>query len=167
VLKFAFDGQQITAKKLRAFERHQLEQKLKDDQHAAEVARTALGDIERRIAVKSIGLEFLESRVDSFVKAALAEAGHTSDLAERYLEKIDELHDLMALLAGLSWATGGGGYCKMEFPKFKFPALADENLVIAFDEKALKSAAEPWRKLGQELLNNPTADIASAFFNQE
>jgi hypothetical protein len=28
-------------------------------------------------------------------KAALAEVGHQSDLAERYLEKIDELHDLM------------------------------------------------------------------------
>jgi hypothetical protein len=167
VLKFALGGEEITSKKLRAFERHQLEQKLKEDRHAAEVASTTLKQIEREIGIKTIGLKFLDNRTDSFVKAALTEVGHQSDLTERYLEKIDGLHDLMVLMAGLSWATGGGGYCEIEFPKFKFSALADEDLVIAFDEKALKSAAEPWRKLGQELLKNPTADIASAFFNQE
>ena len=43
VLRFALDGQQITAKKLRAFERKQLEQKLRDDRHAAQVASRTLG----------------------------------------------------------------------------------------------------------------------------
>jgi hypothetical protein len=43
VLRFALDGQQITAKKLRAFERKQLEQKLGDDKHAAQVASKTLG----------------------------------------------------------------------------------------------------------------------------
>jgi hypothetical protein len=167
VLKFALGGEAITPKKLRAFERHQLEQKLKDNKHAAEVASTTLQQIEREIDIKTIGLRFLDNRTDTFVKAALAEVGHQSDLAERYLEKIDELHDLMVLMAGLSWATGGGGYCNIELPKFKFPALADEDLAIAFDEKALEAAAEPWRKLGQQLVNNPTADIASVFFNKE
>jgi len=166
VLKFALGGEAITPKKLRAFERHQLEQKLKDDKHAAEVASTTLQQIDREIGIKTRGLTFLENRTDSFVKAALSEVGHQSDLAERYLEKIDELHELMVLMAGLSRATGGGGYCNIEFPKFKFPALANQDLVIAFDEKALESAAEPWRKLGQQLVNNPTADIASAFFNK-
>lgn len=166
VLKFALGDGEITAKKVRAFERHQLEQKLKDDQHTAEVARASLGEIEREITFKSIALKFLQNRIESFVKAAIAEAGYTSDLAERYLEKIDELHDLMVLMAGLSWATGNGGYCEIKFPKFKFPALAAENVVIAFDENALASAAEPWRKLGQQLVNNPTADITSAFFHK-
>jgi hypothetical protein len=166
VLKFALGGEAITPKKLRAFERHQLEQKLKDDKHAAEVASTTLQQIDREIGIKTIGLGFLENRTASFVKAALSEVGHQSDLAERYLEKIDELHELMVLMAGLSRATGGGGYCNIEFPKFKFPALANQDLVIAFDEKALESAAEAWRKLGQQLVNNPTADIASAFFNK-
>jgi hypothetical protein len=166
VLKFALGGEAITPKKLRAFERHQLEQKLKDDKYAAEVASTTLQEIDREIGIKTIGLGFLENRTASFVKAALSELGYQSDLAERYLEKIDELHELMVLTAGLSRATGGGGYCNIEFPKFKFPALANQDLVIAFDEKALESAAEPWRKLGQQLVNNPTADIASAFFNK-
>ena len=167
VLKFALGGEAITPKKLRAFERHQLEQKLKDDKYAAEVASTTLQEIDREIGIKTIGLGFLENRTASFVKAALSEVGHQSDLAERYLEKIDELHELMVLMAGLSRATGGGGYCNIEFPKFKFPALANQDLVIAFDEKALESAAEAWRKLGQQLVNNPTADIASAFFNKD
>jgi hypothetical protein len=167
VLKFALCGETITPKKLRAFERRQLEQKLKEDKHAAEVASTTLQEIDHEIGIKTIGLGFLESRTDRFVKAALAEVGHQSDLAERYLEKIGELHDLMVLMAGLSRATGAGGYCNIEFPKFKFSALSDEDLVIAFDEKALDSAAEPWRKLGQQLINNPTADIASAFFNKD
>jgi hypothetical protein len=167
VLKFALGGEAITPKKLRAFERHQLEQKLKADKHAAEVASKTLQEIDREIEIKAIGLRFLENRIDSFVKAVLAEAGHTSDLAERYLKKIDELYDLMALMAGLSWATGHGGYCNLNFPKFKFPSLANEDLVIEFDEKALNSTAQPWRELGQHLINNPTADIASAFFHKD
>ena len=167
VLKFALGGEAITPKKLRAFERHQLEQKLKDDKHAAEVASTTLQQIDREIGIETMGLGFLENRTDSFVKAALSEVGHQSDLAERYLQKVDELHDLMVIMAGLSRATGGGGYCNIEFPKFKFPALANQDLVIAFDEKALESAAEAWRKLGQQLVNNPTAEIASAFFNKD
>ena len=151
VLKFALGGEAITPKKLRAFERHQLEQKLKDDKHAAEVASTTLQQIDREIGIKTTGLGFLDNRTDGFVKAALTEMGHQSDLAERYLQKIDELHELMVLMAGLSRATGAGGYCNIEFPKFKFPALANQDLVIAFDEKALEPAAEPWRKLGQQL----------------
>src|ERR1700751_4001411 len=91
VLKFALGGEAITPKKLRAFERRQLEQKLKDDKHAAEVASTTLQQIDREIGIKTRGLTFLENRTDSFVKAALSEVGHQSDLAERYLEKIDEL----------------------------------------------------------------------------
>jgi hypothetical protein len=53
VLRFALDGQQITAKKLRAFERKQLEQKLKDDKHAAQVASETLGQIEHQITAPS------------------------------------------------------------------------------------------------------------------
>ena len=70
VLKFALGGEAITPKKLRAFERRQLEQKLKDDKHAAEVASTTLQQIDREIGIKTTGLGFLENRADSFVKAA-------------------------------------------------------------------------------------------------
>ena len=74
VLRFALDGQQITPKTLRAFERKQLEQKLKDDKHAAEVASQTLGQIEHQIEAKKIGLDFLDNRTERFVKSALVEA---------------------------------------------------------------------------------------------
>jgi hypothetical protein len=76
---FGQDGEAITPKKLRAFERHQLEQKLKDDKHAAEVASRTLQEIDHEIGIKTVGLGFLENRTDSFVKAALVEMGHRSD----------------------------------------------------------------------------------------
>jgi hypothetical protein len=84
VLRFALDGQQNTAKKLRAFERKQLEQKLKDDKHAAQVASKTLGQIEHQIDVKKIGLDFLDNRTERFVKSTLVEAARESDLGERY-----------------------------------------------------------------------------------
>ena len=90
VLRFALDGQQITAKKLRAFERKQLEQKLKDDKHAAQVASKTLGQIEHQIDVKKIGLDFLHNRSERFAKSALVEAARESDLGKRYLQKIGE-----------------------------------------------------------------------------
>jgi hypothetical protein len=90
VLRFALDGQQITAKKLRAFERKQLEQKLKDDKHAAQVASKTLGQIEHQIDVKKIGLDFLHNRTERFAKSALVEAARESDLGKRYLQKIGE-----------------------------------------------------------------------------
>ena len=101
VLRFALDGQQITAKKLRAFERKQLEQKLKDDKHAAQVASKTLGQIEHQIDVKKIGLDFLDSRTERFVKSAVVEAARESDLGERYLQKIGELRDVWLQLVGL------------------------------------------------------------------
>jgi hypothetical protein len=73
-LRFALDGQQITAKTLRAFERKQLEQKLRDDRHAAQVASKTLGQIEHQIDVKKIGLDFLDNRTERFAKSALVEA---------------------------------------------------------------------------------------------
>ena len=68
------------AKKLRAFERKQLEQKLKDDRHAAQVASKTLGQIEHQIDVKKIGLDFLDNRTERFVKSAVVEAARESDL---------------------------------------------------------------------------------------
>jgi hypothetical protein len=61
------------ARTLRAFERKQLEQKLKDDKHAAQVASATLGQIGHQIDVKRIGLGFLDNRTERFVKSALVE----------------------------------------------------------------------------------------------
>ena len=168
VLKFALGGVTITPKKLRAFERHQLEQKLKDDKHAAEVASTTLQEIDREIGIKTVGLKFLENRTDGFVKAALREVGHQSDLVDRYRATIDRLRALVTVMAGLTWYAGGGdGYRELQFQKWGFPELADENLTIGFDENSLNAAAAPWRQLACKLLSNPTAQITlSTIFSE-
>jgi hypothetical protein len=168
VLKFALGGETVTSKKLRAFERHQLEQKLQDDKHAAEVASTTLQEIDREIDIKAVGLKFLENRTDGFVKAALREVGHQSDLVDRYRETIDRLRALVTVMAGLTWYAGGGdGYRELQFQKWGFPELADENLTIGFDESGLNAAAAPWRQLACKLSNNPTAQITlSTIFSE-
>jgi hypothetical protein len=168
VLKFALGGVTIAPKKLRAFERHQLEQKLKDDKHAAEVASTTLQEIDREIGIKTVGLKFLENRTDGFVKAALREVGHQSDLVDRYRETIDRLRALVTVMAGLTWYAGGGdGYRELQFQKWGFPELADENLAIGFDENSLNAAAAPWRQLACKILSNPTAQITlSTIFSE-
>jgi hypothetical protein len=168
VLKFALGGEAVTSKKLRAFERHQLEQKLKDDKHAAEVASTTLQEIDREIGIKTVGLKFLKNRTDGFVKAALREVGHQSDLVDRYRETIDRLRALVTVMAGLTWYAGGGdGYRELQFQKWGFPELADQNLAIGFDENSLNAAAAPWRQLACKLLNNPTAQVTlSTIFSE-
>jgi hypothetical protein len=173
VLRFALDGQQITPKTLRAFERKQLEQKLKDDKHAAEVAAQTLAQIERQIDVKKIGLGFLDSRTERFVKSAVVEAARESDIGERYLQKISELREVWLQLIGLRSVVGthdnfchtaGYGLPGMEMTYFNLPALTSKDFQISANEQTLDKAAAPWRALATELVNNPNADakIASA-----
>jgi hypothetical protein len=173
VLRFALDGQQITPKTLRAFERKQLEQKLKDDKHAAEVASQTLGRIEHQIEAKKIGLDFLDNRTERFVKSALVEAARESDLGERYLQKIGELRHVWLQLVGLRAVVGTHddftsgpmyGSPKIDLPRFGLPALAGKDFQISANQQALDKAAAPWRVLATELVKNPKADakIASA-----
>jgi hypothetical protein len=173
VLKFALGGEVITARKLRAFERHQLEQKLKSDRHAAQVASVTLREIEREIAVKTIGLKFLELRSDRFVRSAMVEAARESGLGELYLQKIDELRDVLLQLLGLGWVVGPhDGFrarpvlegAELHFQDFGLPAIAGKDLKIVADRKSLEAAAAPWRKLAAELVKNPTtADVKAAY----
>src|ERR1700722_772959 len=167
VLRFALDGQQITAKMLRAFERRQLEQKLKDDKHAAQVASETLGQIEHQIDVKRIGLDFLDNRTERFVKSAVVEAARESDLGERYLQKIGELREVWGQLIGLRVVVGEHdqfasgrmyGLPQIEIPRFGLPALAGKQLEISVTQQALDKAAAPWRALATQLVKNPNAD---------
>jgi hypothetical protein len=71
-------------------------------------------------------------------------------------------------MAGLTWYAGGGdGYRELQFQKWGFPELADQNLAIGFDENSLNAAAAPWRQLACKLLNNPTAQVTlSTIFSE-
>lgn len=172
VLKFALSGEVITAKKLRAFERHQLEQKLKVDQHAAQVASATLHEIEREISVKTTGLKFLELKSDRYTKSAMVEAAREFGLGELYLQKIGELREVMLQLLGLGWVVGThDGFragqvfegVELQFQHFGLPVLAGKDLKIVADRKSLETAAAPWRKLATELMTNPTADAKTAY----
>jgi hypothetical protein len=166
VLKFALGGEAITATKLRAFERHQLEQKLKADKHAAQVASSTLQQIEHQIAVKTLGLRFLDNRFQRYVRSAVVEAAGESDLGERYLQKIGELREVLLELLGLDSIVGahdGFGrpsYAELaiEFPHFGLPALAGKDLTISASEQDLEKAASPWRGLASQLAKNPKAE---------
>jgi hypothetical protein len=168
VLKFALGGEAITATKLRAFERHQLEQKLKADKHAAQVASQTLQRIEHQIAVKTLGLRFLDNRFERYVRSAVVEAARESDLGERYLQKIGELREVMLQLLGLGSIVGSAdgfhfdrpSYAELaiEFPKFGLPALVGKERTITVSEEELEKAASPWRALASELAKNPKAE---------
>jgi hypothetical protein len=174
-LKLVLGGEPITAAKMRSFERQQLEKKLEADRHAAQVASATLTEIEREILVKTVGLEFLENRSEKFVKSAVIEAARESGLGELYLQKIDELRDVLMQLLGLGWVVGGHDDFRagpvegveVQFQRFGLPALAGKILKVTADRNALESAATPWRELATKLLKNPTADakLALRHFN--
>jgi hypothetical protein len=165
VLKFALGGEAITATKLRAFERHQLEQKLKDDQHAAQVASQTLGQIEHQIDVKARALRFLDNRFQRYVNSAVVEVVRESDLGERYLQKIGELREVMLQLLGLGSFVGSTdnffrdipNYAefKVELPVFGMPAPDGKKLTIAASKQDLEQAAAPWRELANQLAKTP------------
>lgn len=171
VLKFVLRGEVITEAKLRSFERQQLEKKLADDRHAAQVATESLRHIEREIAVKTTGLKFLEGRAEKFAKSAIIEAARELGLGELYLQKIGELREILVQLLGLGWVVGGhDGFrtvpifegVETQFQNFGLPALAGKDLKVVVDKKTLETAAAPWRKLATEFLRNPDADARSA-----
>jgi hypothetical protein len=170
VLKFALNGQVITTSKLRAFERHQLEQKLKDDRHAAQVASQTLQQIEHQIAVKTMAVQYLQNRLERYVKAAVVEVARESDIGERYLQAIGEARELLLQLLGLGSVVGstdrffhhdipGHAEFNIEFPVFELPALAGKNLTIVVKEQDRQKAAAPWRELAIQLAKNPAAQV--------
>jgi hypothetical protein len=169
VLKFALGGEMITATKVRAFERHQLEQKLKADKHAAQVAAETLGQIEHQIAVKTLGLRFLDNRFQRYVRSAVVETARESDLGELYLKKIGELREVLLQLLGLGFVVGSHdqfyhdrpNYAEfaIEFPHFGLPALVGKDLTISASEQELEKAASPWQALATQLAKNPKAKI--------
>ena len=168
VLKFALGGEAITATKLRAFERHQLEQKLKDDKHAAQVASETLQQIEHQIGVKTLALRFLDNRFQRYVRSAVVEAARESDLGGRYLQKIGELREVMLQLLGLGFVVGSHDkfyhdiprYAEfaIELPNFGLPALVGKELTIRASEEDLEKAASPWRSFASQLAKNPKAE---------
>jgi len=162
LLKFALGGESITPAKVRAFERQQLEAKLEQDGHTAEVASRALGEIELNIATKTIAIFFLESRVEKFMKPAVIEAAGEFKLGERYL----------AAIWGLGCVVGShDDFCRgpvregveLQFMSFGLPPIGNKELTITTTQKALDAAAADWRALGTKLIANPAVNATTAY----
>jgi hypothetical protein len=162
LLKFALGGESITPAKVRAFERQQLEAKLEQDGHTAEVATRALGEIELNIATKTIAIFFLESRVEKFMKPAVIEAAGEFKLGERYL----------AAIWGLGCVVGShDDFCRgpvregveLQFMSFGLPPIGNKQLTITTTQKALDAAAADWRALGTKLIANSAVNAATAY----
>jgi hypothetical protein len=107
-----------------------------------------------------------------FAKSAIIEAACELGLGELYLQKIGELRDILLQLLGLGRIVGGHDDYRSspvyegvetQFQRFNLPALKGKELKIVTDKKTLDAAAEPWRKLVNELLKNPNADARAAY----
>jgi len=167
VLDFALGGDVITDVRLRAFERAQLEKKLADDKHAAEIARESLNQIEFEIAVLTIGLRFLDARADRFTKSALIEAAEELEIGNRYLDQLADLEKTWQQLVGLGFVVGHHEEFRalMEGVEIHFqsflPSLRGEDLKFVSN----RTAVGPWQRLANELLKNPQVDVAAMFPN--
>jgi hypothetical protein len=135
------------------------------------VASKTLGQIEHQIDAKKIGLKFLDHRQERFLKSALVEAAHESDLGERYLQKIGELREVWQKLVGLRAVVGthdqfssipAYSMSEIKMPHFGLPALTGKDLQTSASQQALDKAAAPWRAFATELVKNPNADVKIA-----
>ena len=132
------------------------------------MASETLGQIEHEIAVKMLGLRFLDNRFERYVRSAVVEAAREFDLGERYLQKIGELREILLQLLGLGFVVGSHDkfyhdiprYAEfaIELPNFGLPALVGKEMTITASKEDLEEAASPWRALANNLAKNPKAD---------
>jgi hypothetical protein len=145
-------------REIRKFERAQLEEKLKGDRHAAEVARAALDAIEVEIEGKRRQLTELEGRREDFAADAVLE--HADAVGAAYLLKVDELRDLLGRLNGLAVVlrnyrryrpSGGPAETPIPLPSFGLPSFGAPRpgFTLKIDPSAedMQAAARPWREL--------------------
>jgi hypothetical protein len=106
-LQWLQEGARLAKPVARAFEREQLQEKLKADTHECEVARSALAQAEDEIEVLHRQIATLEKRRAKFVNAALIE--HANTVGAEYVAAIAVLTDKLASLLGLASVAGWAG----------------------------------------------------------
>lgn len=147
---------------LRAYERHELEQRLASDRHRADVARAALDELEAETEILEAAVAKLAERKGEFVRAAVLE--ETEPYARRYVEA---LHDAAAALKVLLAAAGRSASAKeMKAPVFETPFFREmiaagggavDGLTFGFGPVELAKAEMPWRALSEALVADPLA----------
>jgi hypothetical protein len=161
-----------------AMARDQIEAKLAANRRAAETAKAARPEVERRIALHESQLETLAKRETEFLSAALVEMGEF--LGPVYVKRLNALREVMEVLFSLGKIADAYGWEKIErpmkavnphdsrapliiqVPEIKLPRagldtlkiVPNERFVIKLDDK------NPWQAVAVQLLDDPTRDVA-------
>lgn len=153
----AFDPAKLD---LRSFERAQLETKLANDRHRAEVARTSLDELETETEILEAAVARLAERKPVFVKAAAV--AETDAVARRYYEAA---HEMAAAFRVLLAAVGGTASAReITVPVFDTPFFREtiaagggsrEGFKFGFGPVELRKAGAPWRALADALDADP------------
>jgi hypothetical protein len=152
--------------------RRRLDDRLASERHAAEAAREALAEIERKTKIGELRLSRLNRRESEFVHPALIEVAEELGLGKLYLKKIAELREVTEIIFGLSKVTGKGSgvACQMHgerplrdaeavsFPRNVLPSMAKTES----HECTITSHGRPevWTQLHQAILLNPGMDAS-------
>jgi hypothetical protein len=168
-------GGAFAAPKLRTNERSQLEARLPDDRHEAEMAKQALADAEREIEVLQKQIEVLAGRRQRFVYDAVLEYAAAEGAGAAYQAAVEEVQARLAELLGLAHVLGahrdffrdwrGEILADVAMPRFNLSGVAGHiadtiklgmptGPRIVVSAARAQKAAEPWKALRDAWMNN-------------
>jgi hypothetical protein len=162
-----------------AVAREQIEAKLAANRRAAETAKAARPEVERRIALHDRQLEMLAKREQEFLSAALVEMLESSGLPQEYMRRIQSLRDVMQVIFALGDIADAYGWEKIEHqirlpnphdsraplvksvPGIKLPRAGVDVLKLVPQERYVikLDAKNPWRDVAAQLLDDPTKNV--------
>lgn len=140
-----------------SFRRKQIEQKLAEETHEAEIARAGLAGIDADIAFADEVVRILERRHTEFVRAVIREAAE-GRVAE-YQAVISSLQQIVEDLAGAGKILNDGRFFGPDSINVSLPRFGHAHARLVVGRAEIDRAAEPWRAKEQALLANPRANI--------
>lgn len=157
----AAGGAGLTIEAARSFERAELDRKLIQGEHQAEIARTALDRAEFKIDVLRKAVAALESRHEGFARDALIE--HAAPLIADYEAAAARLSDTLRPLLSLGAVVGARGRFRDPMAPntidLHLPGFAGVRPAIAIDEADLRKESALWRTRVSALMRDPGAEL--------
>jgi hypothetical protein len=159
-----------------AVARDVIEAKLSANRRAAETAKAARPEVERRIALHERQLEMLAKRENDFLLPALREMAEV--LGPVYIKRVQAVREVMQILFALGERMRGWGkierhilvqdprdsWSRLEhaIPEIKLPRAGLDTLKLVPDERfSIKlGASNPWDDIAAALLDDPTRPVA-------
>jgi hypothetical protein len=122
-------------------DRRQLDRKLDNALHRADVARESLSKIDEKIQIARLQVNCLAGREKEFRNAALLE--HVAaELGDQYLKQIEALRSTMHQLFGLRDQLGLSGIDRVELPTFGLAAPAKHKTHVIARDRATNPSAQ-------------------------